>query len=243
MSDERYREVVEPGPCPPQGCPPPTEIVCIKTKKVYQECKQADVFELPVNMLNPQGVCTGNRLTPPAGATAIVDCQLEPLFMSFEDCDGKKNKVDSADATSNTHKVKSCCEVQDGRIRFNLNRPIVVRVTLTFDNGQTRTGCVEIPEFSKTVGIPRAGTHPMFRCQVDLWVDRCLLCFIEELPGPDEIRCCINVILAFKLFAEVQLLVPAYGFCQPPECEEVLGQCPPAVDGGLPFPPQFDDDF
>ncbi len=235
MSDERRRHVVEPGPCPPQGCPPPTEIVCIKTKKVYQECKQADVFELPVNRINPQGVCTGDRLNPPSGATAIVDCQVEPLFMSFEDCDN--------DCSPNVDTQESCCEVRDGRVRFSLGQPVVVRVTLTFDNGQTRTGCVEIPEFTKTVGLSRAGTHPMFRCEVDMWVNQCLLCFIEEQQGPDEIRCCINVILAFKLFAEVQLLVPAYGFCQPPECEEVLGQCPPAVNGGLPYPPQFDDDF
>lgn len=29
-----------PGPCPPEGCPPPTEIDCIVVEKVYDSCSQ-----------------------------------------------------------------------------------------------------------------------------------------------------------------------------------------------------------
>jgi len=36
---------VFPGPCPPQGCPEPTEIVCIETLKVYDFCFQNDTIE------------------------------------------------------------------------------------------------------------------------------------------------------------------------------------------------------
>ena len=37
---------IQPGPCDPvYGCPPPTEIVCIVTEKVYDECKSTKVNE------------------------------------------------------------------------------------------------------------------------------------------------------------------------------------------------------
>ena len=60
------------------------------------------------------------------------------------------------------------------------------------------------------------------------------MCFLEDsepntvLSAADErsVFCAtcnlrINKIIVFKLFAEVQLMVPSYGFCpEPPECEE-----------------------
>ncbi|WP_366924158.1 hypothetical protein MFMK1_001111 [Metallumcola ferriviriculae] len=238
MTDEKLRQnrqVIEPGECPPQGCPPPNEIVCLKTKKVYQECKQTEVFELRVFEWDPStGSCDfSQELIPPAGATDIVSCRLQPQFRKFESCRVWRSK-----------EWNGCCEIGNGRIRFNLNEDIIIPLSLTFDTGQTVRGCVRIEApFTKTVGMSRAGTHPMFQCEVDLWVTRCLLCFIEEEnAGPAGVNCCINVILAFKLWAEVQLLVPAYGFCTPPDCEEVLGECPPGVDEWPPYPSQDVDE-
>lgn len=46
--EQSVRQVndVHPGPCDPYlGCPPPTEIVCIKVDKVYYECKNIQVNE------------------------------------------------------------------------------------------------------------------------------------------------------------------------------------------------------
>jgi len=36
---------IVPGPCPPCGCPEPTEIVCIMVDKVYDACSQRECFE------------------------------------------------------------------------------------------------------------------------------------------------------------------------------------------------------
>jgi len=33
---------VNPGPCPSEGCPPTTEIVCISVDKVYDSCFQVE---------------------------------------------------------------------------------------------------------------------------------------------------------------------------------------------------------
>ncbi|MBT9167058.1 MAG: hypothetical protein DDT19_00382 [Syntrophomonadaceae bacterium] len=42
----RHVNEVQPGSCDPYlGCPPPTEIVCIKVDKVYYECKNIQVNE------------------------------------------------------------------------------------------------------------------------------------------------------------------------------------------------------
>jgi len=38
-------DVVTPGPCPEEGCPPPTEIDCIEVTKVYDFCFQTDTRE------------------------------------------------------------------------------------------------------------------------------------------------------------------------------------------------------
>lgn len=46
--EQSVRHVIDvlPGPCDPYlGCPPPTEIVCIKVDKVYYECKNIQVNE------------------------------------------------------------------------------------------------------------------------------------------------------------------------------------------------------
>lgn len=44
MQDTKPAPVV-PGPCQKHGCPPPTEIVCIETLKVYDFCFQNDSIE------------------------------------------------------------------------------------------------------------------------------------------------------------------------------------------------------
>ena len=64
---------VVPGPCPPEGCPPPVEIVCIETTKVYDFCfatQTQDMVCIPI-----PAACG----TPPAGTTvtatvSAVDC-------------------------------------------------------------------------------------------------------------------------------------------------------------------------
>lgn len=45
MSDQaKVSQVVTPGVCPPEGCPPPTRIECIVVDKVYDSCFQLDSF-------------------------------------------------------------------------------------------------------------------------------------------------------------------------------------------------------
>lgn len=66
-------EPVVPGPCPPEGCPPPVEVVCIETTKVYDFCfstQTQDMVTIPI-----PATCG----VPPVGSTVTatvsgVDC-------------------------------------------------------------------------------------------------------------------------------------------------------------------------
>ncbi|MFZ7102031.1 MAG: hypothetical protein ACOWWO_05125 [Peptococcaceae bacterium] len=58
--------------------------------------------------------------------------------------------------------------------------------------------------------------------------------------GVKEVTCCVGILILLKVEAEVQLLVPAYGYPgAPPECEEFLGECPADFTPAWPpYPPQ-----
>lgn len=68
MSKTRIQQIV-PGPCPPTGCPPANEIVCVYVPKVYDFCFEED--------LNVQ--CTTIRpIVLPPGATA--ECEVTDVL-------------------------------------------------------------------------------------------------------------------------------------------------------------------
>ncbi|MDI6871268.1 MAG: hypothetical protein QME79_07920 [Bacillota bacterium] len=70
MSEAQIQQIF-PGPCPPEGCPPPTEIVCIRTEKVYDFCFQQDTTTqcatLPAATCGPPFTCTVTNVTCTAG--------------------------------------------------------------------------------------------------------------------------------------------------------------------------------
>lgn len=234
---------IRPGPCGPRGCPPPREIVCIKTKKVYQECRQVE----PVERVKVYD------LDIPSGAADVECVSITPGVISCEDAHS---------AWRSGKKPCPCeCEVDEGTVTLEEIRNFPVRITVEFfdRNGLSlgrQTGWAKIDVEEKTVLLSRAG-EPQLKCEVDIFLT-CLLCHIEEeectTPGESEgprhspvrraVICCVNKVIVFKLIAEVQLLIPAYGFCpEPPECEEeVLGECPGAEELWPPYPPQNDSD-
>ncbi|MBX5477309.1 MAG: hypothetical protein IRZ18_09345 [Clostridia bacterium] len=81
---------VVPGPCPPQGCPPATEIVCIETRKVYDFCFQTDrlnnlIIPLPDNcppggisadVLTGEATCQVTAFQPVDGTSGLANVSL-----------------------------------------------------------------------------------------------------------------------------------------------------------------------
>jgi hypothetical protein len=72
MAETVIQQVV-PGPCPPEGCPPPTEIVCIQTNKVYDFCFQQDIASAPCLTI-PVTVTVPTGSTATCAVTNVV-CQ------------------------------------------------------------------------------------------------------------------------------------------------------------------------
>lgn len=70
------QEQILPGPCPEEGCPPPTEIVCIMVEKVYEECKKVQVNEEVIDLC---GVAVGDILQADCKGVELVVDKLHPF--------------------------------------------------------------------------------------------------------------------------------------------------------------------
>ena len=122
--------------------------------------------------------------------------------------------------------LKKKCEIPtNGLVRLWIKYKITYLL-----NNQQKT---KVVDFEKTVRLPRAGEEGLEpQCEVFL---ECLDAFIID----NTIVLCIGKLLLFKLFAHVQLLIPAFGFApQPEECPEVLEECPEFQPEWPPYPPQ-----
>lgn len=265
LSAKKHHGPVRPGPCSPRGCPPPTEIVCIKTKKVYQECKQVE----PIERVEVYGL-----YIPPA--TTEVECvKVCPGVISCEDAGcqppqsplppGFHLREDTSEEVTERgkkQKKKTCvceCMTGDGTVTLEEIKDFPIQITVEFfdRNGMSlgeQTGWAKICIPEKTVCLSRAG-EPQLKCEVDIFLS-CVMCIIKEeqantlksaaedrhvsVPEPVQrvVSCCINKVIVFKLVAEVQLMVPSYGFCpEPCDCEEIVaGECPEAEAEWPPYP-------
>lgn len=209
---DQVAEGVFPGQCDPvYGCPPPREVVCVLVEKVYDECKNSEVTE-------DELVYYADVENP----VVDVECKKVKLL------DGP-----------------TCEVIRPGKVRVTFSYRVIAKV-LFEDN--TYTTISESFTVVKNFNIPRAGEEGLnVQCQIPFL--ECLECFIkdEELVQTDgymnvlrtTIACCVAKYLLIKLTAKVQLLIPAYGFCpEPPDCDEVLGECPDFIAPWPPYPPQ-----
>ncbi len=182
---------IRPGPCDPyDGCPPPTEIVCIKVDKVYEECKVTQVNTVDTDLT---GVAVGEITDVKCVRAELVVDEDHPLI---------------------------CEKLPCSRVRSAFYYRFIFRWT---DDTGVHTFTSE-PIFVEKIARMNRATEPNLDVQCEIFVD-CIECF---LINHTVVRCCIGKLIAFKLFAHVQLLVPAYGFCpEPPDCKKVVpDECP-----------------
>ena len=125
---------------------------------------------------------------------------------------------------------ESCTVIKEG----------LVKVKATLEAICTLNGVEESEEFTveKLFRLDRAGEKGLdVQCQI---FPECLLCFVSGEEEEEEeiivlVTACVGILILVKLVAPVQLLVPTFGFCpEPPECEQVLAECP---DFNPPWPP------
>ncbi len=111
------------------------------------------------------------------------------------------------------------CSVLNGNVvRVNAELEVTTSV-----NGTTGTGTIDI---ERSFIMYRAGEEDLTtNCFV---YPECLTCYISATDETSvTVTCCVGVMVLLRLQAEVQLMIPSYGYPpEPAECEEALGQCP-----------------
>jgi hypothetical protein len=134
----------------------------------------------------------------------------------------------------------SCEIVSQGRVRVTVSYK--VKIKLIFEDGSTQILCEE-KTVIKTFNVPRAGEPGLFlHCEIPFL--ECLQAFVEseELEYGalrTTIIACIGKYTLLKLLATVQIAVPSYGFCpEPPDCDEILSECPDFNPQWPPYPLQ-----
>lgn len=171
-----------------------TERVCIQVDKVYDAClQQEQLEEVPILLrdIRPSGVQLARPLT-------FVSCRSisnEGVIRNLQ-IDPLPNRPNFA------------------RVRADVDIPI--SVTFTDATGRRGTGIATISvEKDVILLVPDESLIPF---KVEAIVSAVCVggTFLSDFRF--NISICVTVIL--KIVAKVHLLVPAYGFCQIPPCEE-----------------------
>ncbi|HET7559550.1 MAG TPA: hypothetical protein VFK80_06280 [Limnochordia bacterium] len=200
------QQLITPGPCPPEGCPPPTDIECIEVRRVYDLCFQQDTMTrtFTVRGADARCLCEGENCT--VGTMIPTDVLREGAFCEVV------NRVQQ----SNGFAV----------VTLRVHVPIAY-YTVGTTLPTTQDACfVRNAVFTKTVTLcAPLGTD------IDCSVTGAATSMITDInDGAITIETTASICVVIKSTADVNLLVPTYGFCVPAECVTAgLGPCPPVA--------------
>jgi hypothetical protein len=210
MAAEILQVTPAPGPCDPLlGCPPPTELVCIRTTKVYDFCFEQDIGLQ--NCVNIPLTCslTITPTPPPTGSTA--SCAITSVTCTA----GTPMPIPGQDGFSTVAKT------------------VVVNYTVTILNPDSTLYCTFSATFTfaRTVVVcgPIGTTAD---CDAFATCGPCIILPPSGLITLGQVCCNFNLCTLLEAHADVKLLIPAYGFCAPALCRS--GGFPP-----FPCPPPF----
>jgi hypothetical protein len=168
--------------------------------------------------------------------------QVEAVRFDFLICEYDDNYSTDHDNVNDEYLIKyqyievleeSCAVIRNGVVNFRAK----LAITLTL-NGSTETRELAI---NKNFRLSRAGEKGL-KPQCHIFPKYLSYHVTEEDTAYAVVSgiACIGVLILIKLEAEVQLLVPSYGYSPlPPKCEKVIGTCPNDFEPEWPpYPPQ-----
>jgi hypothetical protein len=201
-----------PGLIEAQGSHHFKERVCVQVKKVYDACLQQDVLEDEKVVICPDG-------GPFAKPLRFIGCRNITAKGIIKDL-----KVDRIPDRPNF-----------ARVRANVGIKLQVEFVDADGVRGTGTAIVFIPK-DVVLFVPDPSIIP-FEIEATVGATCADGTFIRDFQFKLDI--CFTIIL--KVIAEVELLIPSFGFCFIPPCEEFPERiC--AEFFGLPlFPPQLED--
>ena len=190
------------------------ERVCIQVKKVYDAClqqEQLDDVRVTLHCIRPQSPTP----TPPF---KFVSCRSTEVKGVLRDV-----RIDPIPNREHFARVRATVEI-----------PIEVVFLDANDNEFTGTAFITVRK-DVILFVPDDSVIPFFVdnivsaiCVLGTWIN----------DNTFEITVCVTVIL--KIVAEVDLLVPAFGFCRIPPCEEFAENICDEFFSLPIFPPQLD---
>ncbi|NLG25643.1 MAG: hypothetical protein GX558_09830 [Clostridiales bacterium] len=222
-----------------------TERVCVQLKNVYDACMQQEQLDDQVvtvtdivPVLGAGGGCgsTTNRTcsctcngpscdcvcgacgsnTPISHSEAVENaanctCVPQPVGnWSFESC----RSSTTAGTITNLTIERLCDRPQFARVRGTVNVPIDVLFVDANCQEWLGRGNVSVVK-DVLLAIPDESIVPF---TLDSLVSA--ICVTGTYIGNCRFRITICVTIVLKILAEVELMIPAYGFCQIPPCEE-----------------------
>ena len=132
--------------------------------------------------------------------------------------------ADHADCVSAEVSLINCFPVDENHVRIIYSLQMTSRVPL--DEGGYEYGS-ETRTLTKVICLPCADReeyelecefHP--RCLHSLISDR------DDLGNVTEVTSYADICMIVRMVAQTQLLIPSYGFCQPPACNNIFPSCP-----------------
>jgi len=197
----QQQQVIRPGQCPPEGCPPPTRIECIVVDKVYDSCFQVESRSRDTTVTTGTG---GEFATGTFTVGQAIPCSLTP------------NQSISCSVINKQPTTGGFA---------NLTLVVSVPITLTNPNAPTETAN-RVFTFTKIVTLCAPDGVTVDCSESTLLFCNCVVSAVGV--GNITVTCDFQVCVVIKTLLTVQLLVPSYGFCVPAPCVVAPGVCPPS---------------
>lgn len=202
------------------------EKVCVQLKKVFDSCLQQEQLDnvcITVTGIAPVCKCTCGCSTPNACtcgncatcATVLTDAEAQRLRgpippLTFNSC-----RSNTMNGTVRSLTIDRLCDrPQFGRVKCLVDIPIDILFTDSCCNEFMGRGIVTITK-DVLLAIPDESIVPF---TVESLVSAICVSGCHAGGCQFNITICVTVIL--KVLAEVELLIPAYGLCPVPPCEE-----------------------
>lgn len=184
------------------------EKICIQVQRVYDSCLQQEQLDNVDVTLISYGLIPGGG----CGSGALeTDANTQPVMpITFESCRSTSTEGTIRDLTIERLCDRPCF----ARVRCKIDVPI--DVLFTDANCREYIGRA-IVTVSKDVllSIPDESIVPY---TLESMVSA--ICVSGAYRGDNVFRMTICVTVVLKVLAKVEILVPSYGFCQIPPCEE-----------------------
>lgn len=131
--------------------------------------------------------------------------------------DAREAQCVSADVTD-----VQCIVLEDDEDAVQLSYTLEVTARVPINDGGYELGSETINVEKKLLLAGASDEHLEVVCKSLAECNFCVITERDELGNVTEVTCCVRTISVLKTMADVQLLIPTYGFCPvPEECQSI----------------------